>query len=65
MTRLSFRTFPSAVSRIGNAVVPRVFASSQSGRGRVTSTTVKPTSCRRPFSDRRISRRWQNGQTGM
>src|SRR5918997_2189471 len=62
---LSLMIPPSAVSKTGSAVVPRVFSSSHPGRGRVMSTTWKATRSSRPFRDSRISSRWEKGQTGM
>src|SRR4028119_2218851 len=62
---LSLMIPPSGVSRTGSAVVPRVFSSNHPARGRVMSTTWKATLSPRPLRDRRISNRWEKGQTGM
>ena len=62
---LSLRMRPSSVSSAGSAVVPRVFSSSQSGRGFVMSTTWKPTRSSSPFNASSISSRWLKGHTGI
>src|SRR5436190_1796973 len=65
ITMLSLRVSPFSRVMAGSAVVPRVLASSQSGRGLEMSISTSSMIAPRPFSSSRISTRSENGQPGM